>query len=340
MATLKALAAEAGISIRTVNRVLKGNGYVGGEARKLVEAAVRKLGYRPNLAARSLKTAKSHIVAVLAFAADEPRMAQVAALEEHLRAAGYLVSVTFHVDAREEEAGARIVRELLAQNPAGIVLVGSGQHDPYLLRHVLPSLVTPLIRARMPYVILDPRGETKVSEGYDAVKIDRGQGVREAVLFLAGKGRKRIAFFGPTDDRTRLDGYEAALRELGRKPILLDFPGLALEAQREAGRRLADLPVRSRPDAVVTHADHIALALLAGLHDRGVRVPDEVALVGFDNRPAAALSWPPLTTVAPPSAEIGKAGAGILLRKIAGARKPTGGWSQVFATRLIVRETA
>jgi len=338
MATLKALAKEAGVSIRTINRVLKGQGYVGGETRRLVEAAVAKLGYRPNLAARSLKTAKSHIVAVLAFALDEPRVAALAALEQHLREAGYLVSVTFHFESKDDAQGARIVRELLGQNPAGIVLVGSGQHDPHHLRHVLPALLVPLVAARMPYVVLDPRGEP--ARACDAVKIDRGQGVREAVLFLAReRGRKRIAFFGPTDDRTRLDGYEAALRELGRKPLLLAFPGLDVKAQREAGRQLALLPARTRPDAVVTHADPIALSFLAGLHDRGIRVPEEVALVGFDDRPAAALAWPPLTTVAQPSAEIGKTGAAILLRKIAGERPPRGGWSQILRTRLMVRET-
>lgn len=119
MATLKALAQAAGVSIRTINRVLKGKGYVGTETREAVEAAVRKLGYRPNLAARSLKTAKSHIVSVLAFAADEPRLAQVAGLERRLREAGFIVSVAFHFEPRRGDWGERLVQELLAQNPAG-----------------------------------------------------------------------------------------------------------------------------------------------------------------------------------------------------------------------------
>ncbi|SDT88404.1 transcriptional regulator, LacI family [Verrucomicrobium sp. GAS474] len=337
MATLKALAQAAGVSIRTINRVLKGKGYVGTETREAVEAAVRKLGYRPNLAARSLKTAKSHIVSVLAFAADEPRLAQVAGLERRLREAGFIVSVAFHFEPRRGDWGERLVQELLAQNPAGVVLVGSGQHDPYVLEHVLPALLALLVRAQLPYVILDPRGE--LPPRYDAMKIDRGQGVREAVLLLAERGRKRIAFLGPTDDRTRLDGYEAALRTLGRKPLLLDYPGEEIDALREAGRTVAALPARARPDAVVIHADHIALSFLAGLHDRGVRVPEEIALVGFDDRSAAALAWPPLTTIAQPAGEIGKAGAEVLLAKIAGEKKPKGGWSRVFSTRLIVRET-
>ena len=331
MATLKDLAARAGVSIRTVNRVLKGRGYVGAEARQAVDLAVKKLGYRPNLAARALKTAKSHVVSVLAFTTDELRMTQVVALEQTLREAGYLVSMAFHFDLEQKEKGAQAVRDLMAQNPAAVALVG---HDSYVLRHVLPSLVPPLVRARIPYIVLDPRGET----AHDAVKIDRGSGVREAVFHLARRGAKRIAFFGPLDDRTRLDGYEAALRELKRPALLLDFPGLETDALREAGRKVTVL--KNQPDAVVIHSDHIALPFMAGLHDRDVRVPEEIALVGFDDRPAAALAWPPLTTIAQPGLEIGHAAAEILLRKIAGEKKPRVGWSQTFPTRLVLRETA
>ncbi len=331
MAHLKDLALEAGVSIRTVNRVLKEEGYVGAATSKAVRAAIRKLGYRPHLAARALKTSKSHIVPVLAFTTDEVRMAQLAALEQVLREAGYLVSTAFHLDPASREQGVRIVRELIGQNPAGVALLG---HDPYVLKHVLPFVMAPLLQARLPYVILDPRGEIP----YDAVNIDRGHGVKEAVRFLAERGARRIAFLGPSDDRTRLDGYEAALAALSRRPMPLDFPGLEPAALREAGRRLAGM--KQRPDAVVAHSDHIALPFLAGLHDCGVRVPGEVALVGFDDRPAAALAWPPLTTIAQPSCEIGRAGAGILLRKIAGEKKPREGWSRTFPTRLIVRESA
>ena len=258
-------------------------------------------------------------------------MAQLAALEQALREAGYLVSTAFHLDPASRAQGERIIRELIGQNPAGVALLG---HDPYVLEYVLPSVMTPLLRARLPYVILDPRGPVS----HDAVNIDRGHGVKEAVRLLVGRGARRIAFLGPRDDRTRLDGYETALAALGRKPLLLDFPGLDHAALREAGRKLAGMT--KRPDAVVVHADQIALPFLAGLHDRGIRVPEEVALVGFDDRPAAALAWPPLTTIAQPSREIGRAGADILLRKIAGERKPPDGWSRTFPTRLVIRESA
>lgn len=330
MANLKDLAAESGVSIRTVNRVLKKDGYVHQKTRQAVERAVRKLGYSPNRAARSLKTAKSHFISVLTFTEDELRMAQLAALEQRLREADYLVSMTFHFESREKAKAARVVQELIDQNPAGLVLLG---HDPYVARHILPALMTTVVRSGLPYVLIDPRGTR-----HDAVRIDRARGVYDAVHYLARRGARKIAFLGTQEERTRLDGYEQALKELGRPAIYVNYPGTEIAALREAGRQFAAL--RKRPDAVVAHSDYIAIAFLSGLHDAGVKVPQDVALIGFDDRPAARLSWPALTTVAQPSRDIGRTGAEIILKKIGGDRPPPQGWSQTFPTRLVIRETA
>jgi len=330
MAHLKDLAVAARVSIRTVNRVLKNDGYVHEKTRRAVEAAVRRLGYRPNLAARALKTAKSHFVSVLTFTEDELRMAQVAALEQRLREAGYLVSMTFHFEPRQKARAAQVVEELIGQNPAGIVLLG---HDPFVARQILPALLPAVVRSGLPYVLIDPRGTR-----YDSVLIDRARGVHDAVHYLAKRGARRIAFLGTQEERTRLDGYDQALKELGRAPIYLDYPGTEIGLLRELGGRVATQ--KARPDAVVAHSDFIALAFLEGLHDAGVAVPGEIALIGFDDRPAARYAWPALTTVAQPSHDIGRAGAEILLKKIAGEKPPAGGWSQVFPTRLVIRESA
>jgi LacI family transcriptional regulator len=330
MANLRDLAMAARVSIRTVNRVLKNNGYVHAKTREAVEAAVYKLGYRPNLAARALRTAKSHFISVLTFTEDELRMAQVAALEQRLRESDYLVSMTFQFDSRQKAKATRLINELIGQNPAGLVVLG---HDPHVARYVLPALMPAILHSKLPYVLIDPRGMH-----HDAVTIDRGRGVYDAVYHLVGRGARRIAFLGPQDDRTRLDSFDQAMAELGRTAIYLDFPGTENEPLRAAGRRFASM--EKRPDAVVAHSDYIALAFLAGLHDARVKVPGDVALIGFDDRAAARYSWPTLTTVAQPSRDIGKAGAEIILKKIAGEKCPPEGWSQIFPTRLILRETA
>ena len=334
MATLRDLAAASGVSIRTVNRVLKEKGYVHAKTRERVGAAVRKLGYKANLAARSLRTARSHLIAVLTFTEDELRMAQVAALEHRLRDADYLVSMSFQLDVQHRAKTLEVTEEILRQNPAGIVVLG---HDPFVGQNLLPRVVPALVRSRVPYVLLDPKAFAQPMPKYDAVLIDRGHGVREAVDYLARSGRKRIAFLGTAEERTRLDAYEGAMRALERAPILIDYPGDDYEAIRALGRTFGKRT--QRPDAVLAHSDYIAMAFMAGLHDAGVAVPRDVAVVGFDDRPAARLAWPPLTTIAQPLDEAGRAGAEILLRKLAGKRKPAGGWSQVFPTRLVVRET-
>jgi len=100
------------------------------------------------------------------------------------------------------------------------------------------------------------------------------------------------------------------------------------------------LALHPRPDAVQTHSDVIAMDVLAALHKRGVRVPAEMAVVGFDDRAFAALSWPKLTTVAQPNADVGTARSEILLARIAGQPAPNGRWLRSCPTRLVVRESA
>jgi LacI family transcriptional regulator len=335
MATLRDLAAASGVSIRTVNRVLKSTGYVHARTRERVGAAVRKLGYKANLAARSLRTARSHLIAVLTFTEDELRMAQVAALEHRLREADYLVSMSFQLELHQRGKTLEVTEEILRQNPAGIVVLG---HDPFVGQNLLPRVVPALVRSRVPYVLLDPKAFAQPTSKYDAVLIDRGHGVHEAVAYLARSGRKRIAFLGTQEDRSRLDAYESAMRTLGRRPMLLDYPGDDYEAIRALGKNSAR--GSQRPDAVLAHSDYIAMAFMAGLHDAGIQVPKEVAVVGFDDRPAARLAWPALTTIAQPLNEAGRAAAEILLRKIAGERRPAAGWTRIFPTRLVLRETA
>jgi LacI family transcriptional regulator len=259
-------------------------------------------------------------------------MVQVAALEQRLRQAGYLVSMTFDFEFQQRAKAITIMQELISQRPAALALLG---HDDFVAREILPALMPEVVRSGVPYIVIDPR---QTEANYDAVLIDRSRGVYEAVLYLAEKGARRIAFLGTLEERTRLDGYEKAMKQLQRAPILIDFPGVESDPARALGRefgRRAD-----RPDAVVVHSDYIALAFLAGLHDEGVRVPGEVALVGFDDRIAANLSWPRLTTVAQPSQAVGAAAAEILIRKIAGDLAPAGGWTRLFPTRLVRRETA
>ena len=335
MAGLKEIATEARVSIRTAARALNGQGYVGAQTRKRIEHAAAKLGYSPNRIARSLRTQKSYEIAIAAWSTDELHIAKIAGFEQALRRARYAVTILMGQQPDTEAAGREVLETLLEHRPAGVAAFP-------LPGAAMTATVERLAAAGIPYVIFDSR-----VEGVDSARLDRAQGVYEAVLYLAGKGYQRIAYLGTRDEPSRLDGYLRAFSHLARKPCYLEVtpgtqPGGSGLDSYETGRAAAwtFAEMAERPDAVQAYSDEMALGFLAGLHELGFQVPKDVAVVGFDDRRAASLSWPRLTTVAQPSHELGVAAAEILLRKIAGEPEPPSGWSRTLPTRLVVRESA
>jgi LacI family transcriptional regulator len=327
MAYLKEIARAAGVSIRTVNRVLKGRGYVHADTRHKVEAAVTRLGYRPSRAARSLRTQQSSEVIVITSSVDELLMAKLMGLEQTLRPAGFLVNVVFHPTESSEDSLTELTDFIVAERPAGVaVLSGYWNLDAEIGQQLKMEGV--------PCIFVDSS-----DPAIDNVRIDRPQGVYEAVLYLAAKGRQRIAYVGALSEQTRLEGYRRALDQLQRKPLCFEVTSSwDITPVRNAVKSfMASDP---QPDAFIAFSDAVALALLAGLHDQKIRVPDQVAVVGFDDRKAASLCWPRLTTVAQPTVEVGVVAAEILLRKIKGETPPPTGWSRSLPTTLIVRESA
>jgi len=328
VARLKDIAQASQVSIRTVNRAIKGNGYVDSAVRQRVLHLAKTLGYVPNRTARSLSSGKNMDVVALLWGVDELNMAKLAGLEDPLRSREYQLNCLFgapEYDAAQE----RILEELTKRRPAGVAIF-SDRYHPERDRAIFRSMLA----ANIPYITVDSH-----VEGVDSVRIDRSQGVCDAVLHLAASGRQRIAYWGPQEDSTRLVGYLRAMRQLGRPPLCLMFdPESDMSLWRAQGREIAQMS--PLPDAIQAYSDTTAFALLAGLYAEGIRVPQQIAVVGFDDRPMAALAWPPLTTVAQPCRAAGAAAAEILLRKIAGEPAPTQGWSQTLPTRLVIRESA
>ncbi|MHB1155450.1 MAG: LacI family DNA-binding transcriptional regulator [Phycisphaerales bacterium] len=328
MAYLKDIAQAANVSIRTVNRALKGNGYVDTAVKQRVLHVAKTVGYSPNRIARSLRTGKSLDVVAVFWDVDELNMAKLAGLEDPLRSREYQLNCLFGApgyDAVQE----RILGDLTKRRPAGVVIFSDRYHPERDL-----AICPILAEANIPYITVDSH-----VEGVDSVRIDRSQGVYDAVLHLAASGRQRIAYWGPQDDSTRLVGYLRAMQQLGRPPICLMFdPESDTASWRDQGRKVAR--ISPLPDAIQAFSDATAFGLLAGLYDAGIRVPQQLAVVGFDDRPMAALAWPALTTVAQPCREAGLAAAEILLRKIEGKEAPPHGWSRTLPTRLVIRASA
>ena len=313
MATLKNIAQEVGVSVRTVSRALSGSGYVSTDVRNKVLATAARLGYSPDPLARSLRLGRTTEVVAIATTVDELHMARIAGLDSTLRTAGYSTGIQM-VAKVELMRPDRLVSALARRRPAAVALASHVGLDP-------SPLVVLLRAAGIRTVVMDTTAEVP------AVRIDRAAGVAEAVHYLIRQGRRKLVYVGPAESFDRINGFENALREE-------DVAGERFDPGSNYRGRVPELLKRHpQIDAIQAYSDERALELLAGLHDAGVRVPDDVAVVGFDDRWAARYAWPPLTTVAQPSRRVGDTAARFLIDETADH------CDERLPTTLVIRES-
>jgi beta-glucosidase len=332
--TLEEVAARAGVSRSTVSRVINGEAKVSRTSRKVVMHAVNELGYVPNMAARSLATRHTNAIALVvsdpapdgdgdAGTGDDPvSAALVRTAGRALQAAGKQVTLMF---AGAPDSQQRIARHIGAGHVDGAVLVrphGTGPLPDALAQSGIPAIA--LGRAALPIAV-------------PCVDIDNAEGAATAVRHLLALGRRRIAAIGGPEDaiaaRDRLAGYQDALRDAGHRPIVI-----AGDFSRASGAAAARRLLSGRPhiDAIFAANDLMAMGALAALRAVGRRVPDDIALVGFDDVEGAAYTAPPLTTVHNPVADQAHAAVRLLLAALDG--RPTPGVT--LPTKLIIRESA
>lgn len=330
MAILKDIAESTGVSIRTVSRALKGSGYVKKDVRERILETAARMNYRPNRIAQSLRAKKSDDITLVLESTDELHMEKMFGFENHIREAGYRVSVIMNTDRSQNLE--LILNEILDRRSAGVAFFSSGSDRN-------AAFTAFLTRHNLPYVCFGSE-----EPDIDSVVIDRPQGVYEAVKYLHSIGRQSIYYIGNGNARarhnhTRLNGFERAVSELGLESRTISTQG-TLDTYSN-GKQAADRfkEIKPAPDAILAYSDLLALGFLSGLHENRIAVPDTIALIGFDNRRASALSWPRLTTVSQPNREAGQAAARILLSKINSEPPPPGGWSVKLPTSLVVRET-
>ncbi len=311
MATLKEVAARAGVSIRTVTRVLAGAADVSAETRERVEHIARELDYRPHPLARGLKLRRSHIVAAIVHRPDELAFEKVCVLERELRAAGYVVQLVFNGGGAAEEAG--LVAEALANHAAALAVFTAARSAEEA------GHLEALHESGRAYVLVD----RQPSPGLDTVLIDRQAGVAAAVGRLLDGGHRQVFYLGPAGIE-REEGFVRAFAARGL--ALPDGWRLAEgwratpESGREAGGRLASL--RPEATAVFAYSDLFAYGVIEGLRAAGVDVPGRVSVVGFDDRLPSRFVSPPLSTVAHPHKEVGRLAANVLLGKLDGTVRP------------------
>jgi LacI family transcriptional regulator len=324
--TILDIAREAGVSPSTVSRVLNGNAPVAADKRAAVLEVVEKLHYRPNAFAQGLVRGRAAAVGVLTQSIASPFYGEILlGVERGLAGSGYHPIFASGNWQTEDELAAL---DLLSARrvDALIVLVGV-LSDEYLRRAA----------AELPLVIV---GRSIAGLEECCLRVDDQRASYEATRYLIGLGHRRIVHIaGPSHHQDAVDrrqGYQQALADAG----LPADPALIVEGNyTEQSGLLAMQALLSRAEmfsAVFAGNDQMAYGARLALFRNGIRVPDDVSLVGFDDQPGSAYSTPPLTTVRQPTYAIGQAAAQAALRLLAGQPPAL----PLLATELIIRESA
>lgn len=323
---VREVAAAAGVSRQTVSRVLNDHPSIRPETRERVLAAMADLNFRPNRAARMLTTARSRTIGVLASSASSlfGPASSIDAVEQAARDAGYFVTVAHAASLAPADLGAA-VDHLGAQSVEGVIVIAP--------QRAVQEAMTALSLA-VPSVTLHGAGVA----GDDGVFVDQVEGARLATRHLLAAGHTRIAHLsGPGDwseARARRDGYLAELAEAGRDPVVSREGDWTAASGAAIGAELLDDPELT---AVFSSNDQMALGLLHAARERGRRVPEDLAVVGFDDIPEAAYFAPPLTTVRQDFAELGRRGVARLVALIEGRELA---FDAPVAPVLVVRDSA
>jgi LacI family transcriptional regulator len=307
-ATLEMVAAAAGVSPSTVSRILNGTAVVSAEKRRAVDEAIARLGFVPNPAARGLAGGRTFSVGVVTQAIDSPFYGvAMRGIEDQLAQAGYSpLYVSGHWDSASEAAS---IETLRARRVDGLIVLTGRLSDATLAEcaQSLPVVVT---------------GRRLRAPGLYALDFDNFEGGRLATHHLLALGHRRIAFITGDpphpDTKERQRGYRAALKAAGQSPD----PDLVVPGQytEESGLRAVERLLDSRKPftAIFAANDQMAFGAALALHRRGIRVPLDVSLVGFDDLPGAGFTIPPLSTVHHPSYELGQLAASALLHLLKG----------------------
>jgi LacI family transcriptional regulator len=320
--TIKDIARAAGVSYATVSRALNGKYGVRGSTRERVLAAARRMGYRPNAIARGLVTRRTTTLGLIVPDIKNPFFPEVAGgVEDAARAAGYGVLLCNSNWQKPSER--EYVRLLAGRRVEGIIIAPISRADEPFGEGAAAAL--PAV-----YVASAPRGTAR-----SFVVIDNVRGALLATRRLLDAGRGPVAFIGSREsaDDERFAGYRLALEERG-VPCEERFVRLG-DMRQESGHRLFLRLVEEgdRPRSVFAENDLMALGCLQAARECGLRVPEDVAIIGFDDIPFSSFPEVQLTTIRQPTYDMGRMAVDILLGDAARPRRV------VLEPQLVVRRT-
>jgi len=316
--TQQDIAQRAGVSRATVSAVINGTHYVSPELRHRILATISDLGYVPNLVARSMKTNRTMTIGLMLPNILSPIWATIARGVEDIAQSSGFSTILYDTDEQSDRVEEGL-RKLQEQRVDGIVMAPGAGCSDIVGRH--------LSRAGTPVVLVDRYLEDCE---LDSVFSDSEAGAYQAVSHLLETGRRRIGMItlalGISTGRDRLKGYKRALSEYG---VLLDDKLISvgghgeLEGSKGAQRLLA-LPGDQRPDALLVSSYLMTVGALKAIRVSGLQVPEDIAVIGFDDLPWTSLMAPPLTVISQPAYEMGARAAEVLLGRLNGpADQPT-----------------
>ncbi|TWI01700.1 transcriptional regulator, LacI family [Luteimonas cucumeris] len=312
--TVSDIAAGCGVSRATVSLVLRESPLVHADTRARVQAEIVRQGYVYHRGAASLRRGTSNAVALVLNDLSNPFFAEFAGgVDAVLAEAGYVMLLGSTGESPQRQQA--VLASLIEHDPAALILSPAEHSEPARLQRLLGT--------RMPVLVFNRAlGDDEPGDGWDFLALDNRNGARMATEHLLAQGHRAIAFFGGHRDSSscseRRAGYRDALAAAGIEPDpqwLVECAPTRLEATRQTGALFARDPA---PTAAVCYNDAVALGLIGGLAARGRQAGRDFAVVGFDDIPEAAVSTPPLSTIAVAPRERGMQAARLILARLRG----------------------
>jgi LacI family transcriptional regulator len=309
----------------TVSRVLNQSGYVGEATRVKVLAAIEELGYIPNQNARGLRSARSGIIALLVTDITNPFFTTIArGVEDIASGSDHLVLVGNTDEFEAEEL--RYMKMLVQKGVDGVLFVpAQGGEEAIELAQ----------QHDIPVVVLDRR---TTAAGIDSVRCDSAEGAQKLATHLAELGHKHYAILaGPVGNHTaddRIEGFRSALSQ--ECTVHVYHGALTVEQGREMTE--TTLQLTPRPTAIFATNNFLALGAINAVRAAGLKIPDDLSVVGFDDLPSHLITFPFLTVTSQPAYEMGTQAADLLLKRF---REPDAPYEhQILPTQLLVRNSS
>lgn len=322
-ATIKDVAERANVSLMTVSRVVNGSPKVRDETRKLVLAVIEELHYAPNLTARSLAKSEQIRIAILYGTQTSAYLSEflLGSLDAAAKAHAQLTVVKW--EDGDPEAARRSLDQLIDSNPSGVVLPPPFSEQSAIFER--------LKRDGIPAVAVS---SGRPREGLSSVRMNGREAAQEMTEYLLGMGHRRLGFVNGPSNQTasaeRLAGFQAAIDAVEGAEALVAPGDFSFEAGLAAAEMLLDAP--NPPTAIFAGNDDMAAGVMTVAHRRGLTMPGQLTVVGFDDTAVATALWPALTTIRQPISEMASAAIRLLLEEIETGR--TGG--EIGLTDLIV----